>query len=124
MHDLLGHLNSPSCVLTGGILLAVWNEVDQGEDDDPDDIHKVPVQTRDLQRHGVLGLQSATEANEEQAEQPQNAQPHVESVESGKGEERATEDVGLKGQALVVELGELEELATKERATQQGRSQQ
>src|SRR5690606_10406966 len=53
----LGNLTQPDAVLGAalGRHFVVGNEVDEREDNDPNDVNEVPVETGDLQAHRIFG---------------------------------------------------------------------
>src|SRR5215208_3671969 len=61
--------------------IELLDEVDDGEDHDPDDVDEVPVQSRDIDDERVLGAESATHVDREERQQPQHAHGHVRAVE-------------------------------------------
>jgi hypothetical protein len=67
---------------------------------------------------------AASQRDDEQGDQPDNADRHVSAVKPGEDEERRPEHIPLQGEPLVVELGELEVLAADEDRAQQGGRQQ
>src|SRR4051794_6417320 len=52
-------------------------EVDGREDDDPDDIDEVPVQTGDLDKERLLAVQASRPGHRRHVEQPEDADRHV-----------------------------------------------
>src|SRR5687767_7854114 len=79
------------------------NEVDEGEDHDPDDVDEVPVQRAEVNEQRVLRTKPALPVDEEQRHQPQHAGADVRAVEAREREERRPEEVGLDREALVDE---------------------
>ncbi len=53
------------------------NQVDEGEDHDPDDVDEVPVQRAEVHEQRILRAESAFAVDEEQRHQPQHADADV-----------------------------------------------
>src|SRR4051812_1825285 len=98
-----------SCAIGVGLL----DEVDEGEDHDPDDVDEVPVQRGEVDVDRVLRPEPASVVDREQGEEPENPGGHVGPVKAGEGEEGAAEQVGADRQPLVDERGELVRLEAK-----------
>src|SRR4029079_4012636 len=86
---------------------ASLHQVNDGENDDPDHVHEVPVQRRHLEIDRVLGRQLLPERQHEHRDQPDHPDGDVGAVESGQGEKARPEDVALEGEPLVDEMSEL-----------------
>src|SRR6185503_1889241 len=83
------------------------DEVHEREDRDPDHVHEVPVQGRDVDEQRVFRAESALHVDREECEQPEHARRDVRAVEAREREERRTKQVRANGEALVHERGEL-----------------
>src|SRR5215208_6456302 len=92
----------------------IRDQVDEGEDDDPDDVDEVPVQPGYLDIKGLLRWNPAAQGEEEDRQEPGNPDRHVRAVEAGQDEEGGAKDIAFERQTLVGEGGELEELAPDE----------
>src|SRR5215212_5515238 len=97
---------------------ALPDEVDEGEDRDPDDVDKVPVERRDVYQERVPGAEPALDVDREQGDQPQDAGRHVCAVKAGEREERRAEQVGANRESLVHERRELVRLVAQESDTE------
>ena len=62
------------------------HEVDEGEDEDPDEVDEAPVQPEELD---VVSARVATEVLREDGEDVEDANEHVEAVVAGDGVEGA-----------------------------------
>src|SRR5688572_1104111 len=89
-------------------------QVDEGEDRDPDDVDEVPVEAADLDVEVVAGPDAPGEGQEEQGPQPDHAHGHVGPVEPREHVERAAEQVGRQQEPLVGEVAELVDLEPDE----------
>src|SRR3954454_1206404 len=106
---------SISCVSVSLTLASFRQQVDDGEDHDPDDVDEVPVQPGDLHPLGVALRDATLHRETPQRDQPHDPDEHVGAVDAGEDEEARTEQVGVDVEALAGELGELEDLAADER---------
>src|SRR5262245_19850658 len=101
------------------------DQVDDREDGDPDDVHEVPVESRDLDLGRVPGVEPAAKIQDEQAEEPDHPAAHVRAVKAGEHEEARAEQVGRQRQPIVhgesVELVDLvqDEVQAEERGREQ-----
>src|SRR5438309_9519848 len=86
------------------------DQVHHREDDDPDHVDEVPVQTDQLDGLGFVVPQLALRRQDEQREQHEDADGDVGTVEPGEHEETAAEEVLVQRQAGPVEDGELVDL--------------
>src|SRR6185295_18356612 len=87
-------VDSSSAMETRAPLMRVGDEIDDGEDQDPDHVHEVPVQTGDLHLEMLLGGELAPQRDAHQGEQPQDADGDVHAVEAGENEEAAGRNAG------------------------------
>src|SRR5438105_1559015 len=71
------------------------DEVDHGEDDDPDDVDEVPVQPHQLDRFALPDRKPSVQGHPVEREQHQDAARDVRPVEAGQGEEARGDDVRL-----------------------------
>ena len=102
----------------------VFNEVDRREDDDPDDVDEVPVEARDFDVEGAhVAAELTREAVEIHHDEPEYADGDVRTVRTGQDVERRPEDAILDGQAFVVEVGELVDLAAQEDQAEEDHAQ-
>src|SRR3989338_9182072 len=90
------------------------DQVDQGEDRDPHDVHEVPVEPGDLHLDRVGDAEPAAEVEDPEGEQPDHADRHVGAVEAGEDEEGGPEQVPLERQSLAGEVRELVPLEAEE----------
>ncbi len=96
---------------------AQWrpDEVEEGEEEDPDDVHEVPVEPHDLDRGVVLGAVGAPPRQERDPQDDRHADDHVERVEAGHPEVEREVDLRVAALgALQVEGGGVEALAGDE----------
>src|SRR6478752_7349844 len=100
------------CALGRDILIR--DQVDEGEDDDPDDVDEVPVESGYFDIERLILLHPATQRNDEERHEPDDAERHMEPVESGERIERHREHVRRVAESLMIELMELEPLAAQE----------
>src|ERR1044071_8688905 len=82
-------------------LRALFDEVDEREDRDPDDVDEVPVERRDVDEERVLRLQPALDVDREERQQPEHAGSDVRTVEARECEERRSEEIGSDRQPFV-----------------------
>src|SRR5262249_53071199 len=100
----------------------LWDEVDDGEDGDPDDIHEVPVESSNLHLRIVPAVESATKGEHHQDGEPEDPAGDVGAMESGENEERRSEQTGGELEALVEgERCELVHLIEHEMQAEEGR---
>src|SRR5690606_25186918 len=99
LHEHLRNFETTLSALATFRHVSIRKQVNQGKNNDPDDINEVPIESGDFQGHRVLGAQPASQAHEQQSQQPQHTNTHVNTVETGECEEGATEDVALQGEA-------------------------
>src|SRR5262249_35679719 len=104
------HTGNATSAASKGTSSVLRDQVDRREDEDPHDVDEVPVQTGDLDALRIRLGQPALRGAAPQDQQPDDAHRHVRAVQPGEREERRPEHVGRKGEALSVELGELEDL--------------
>src|SRR5579864_7164682 len=97
------------------------DEVDDGEDHDPDDVDEVPVQASDLHHLGLLLRELAPQRKVPEREQHHDAERDVHAMEPREHEEAGAEEVGLDREALADERGELVHLAGDERGAEERR---
>ena len=97
------------------------DQVDEGEDDDPHDVDEVPVQTDQLDDLGLVAGDLAPRSDDHQRQQHDDADGDVDAVEAGERVEARAEQVRGEAEALVVEGGELVDLAADERRAEQRR---
>src|SRR3954471_15015290 len=69
------------------------DEVDEGEDRDPDDVDEMPVERADVDEQRIPWPESALPVDEVQRHQPEHAGRDVGAVEAGEREERRAEQV-------------------------------
>src|SRR3989338_9106131 len=90
------------------------DQVEEREDRDPDDVHEVPVEPRDLDLDRVDGGEPPAQRQDPQRQEPDHADRDVAAVEAREHEERRAEEVLLEREALVHERRELERLEAQE----------
>src|SRR6516162_5374439 len=61
-------------------------QIEQGEQENPHDVNKVPIQAGQLQHGGVLRTELAYEAHEQDDRENHDAAENVQGVEAGHGE--------------------------------------
>src|SRR5256885_15778771 len=84
---------------SGRLVMLAWvsigppllDEVDEREDRNPDDVDKVPVQRRDVDKERVSRAESAAIVDCEQCHKPEHSSGNVRAVESRESEERRSE---------------------------------
>src|SRR5215475_1359982 len=98
------------------------DEVDDGEDGDPDDVDEVPVEAGDLDLGVVARVEPAALELPPEGHEPDHAAADVGAVEAGEGEEGRPEEIGAEGEPVVErECGELVDLVPHEvRAEERG----
>src|SRR5688572_6601626 len=125
---------SPPWACSSTVLSTAWvsvtraslprgQQVDDGEDHDPDHVDEVPVEAGDLHRLRPL-LDAAAEGEAGDRQQHDDAQGHVGAVEAGEDEERAAGHVGGEAHALPDERRELVDLARQEHHAEERRGHQ
>src|SRR5579863_1765107 len=75
------------------------DQVEQREQEDPDDVHEVPVQPDALQGVVPLGGEAPAPGRHQQVAQQPDADHHVQGVQAGHTEVEREEDLGLLGVA-------------------------
>lgn len=78
----------PSPLTSQGKLRPGGDQINDREDDDPDDVHKVPVQSHKFDCHGILRVDSSSKREREQGEEHQDTNSNVRAVETGEHIER------------------------------------
>src|SRR5581483_967613 len=96
-------------------LLTGRDEVDHGEDHDPDDVDEVPVEAHELDRHALTLRDLARERHRDEGQEHQDTDRHVRTVEAGEHVEGRSEQVRRELQPLSIEGRELVDLPTDER---------
>lgn len=90
-------------------------EINQGKDDNPHYVDKVPVESSNLYPQGVLLSQGPIQVLAKEGYEPDYATRYVGSVEARQDKEASPEEVSCRGQAVVyVKLTELEDLEAEE----------
>src|SRR4051794_7038019 len=92
-----------ACVSTAVTSSSLFDQVDDGEDHDPNDVDEVPVQTGDLDGLGLFGRQLAAHRHGPQRDQHHDAERDVNAMEARHHEEARTEEVRMDGEAFVDE---------------------
>src|SRR5215470_10056820 len=101
------------------------DQVDDGEDGDPDDVHEVPVEAGDLDLRIVTRVELAPHGEAHQDQEPDDTAGDVRAVEAGEHEERRAEQARRQPQPLVQrESRELVDLVEHEVQAQHGRHEQ
>src|SRR5215470_9715900 len=100
------------------------DQVDQGEDDDPDDVDEVPVEAADLDLERVPRVEPSPHRQPPHGQEPDDAARDVRAVEPGEHEEGGSEEIRLERQAQVHEVRELEDLEAHETRPEHGRHEQ
>src|SRR5213592_3882565 len=59
----------------------MMNQIEEWEQEDPDDIHKVPVQSHHFHRRVILGTEVQTRCADEDPDQKTDTDDHVQRVE-------------------------------------------
>src|SRR5207245_4520145 len=88
------------------------DQIDDRENNDPDDVDKVPVQSCDLDVQAPGLSHDPPPGQHEQREQPDDSERDVGAVESGQHEERRAKGAHRKVQTFGAERRELEDLPT------------
>src|SRR5262245_39084734 len=91
----------PSVLMTNR---SVGDQVDDGEDHDPDDVDEVPVQAGDLHPFGVALSHALLHRETPQRHQPDDAAGDVGAVQAREHEEARAEQAGVDVEALAREL--------------------
>ena len=98
-----------------GVDLNEFDQVNCCENDDPDNINKVPVKTGDLYIDGALvGVHFTGKGVKVHADQPENTDCNVDTMGPGQHVEGGPEGAAGKRQVFVYEFGELVHLASQE----------
>src|SRR5580704_4000682 len=79
------------------------DDVNDGEDNDPDSIDKVPVQRQDLNAFGVFFAYVAGDGENEHQQQGAQTDNHVRSMQADQRVERSAEEIGADGQPILVD---------------------
>src|SRR5947208_3114061 len=74
-----------------GSAFGLPNDVDRGEEADPDDVDEVPVDARGLDREVAVRRELTAERSVQADPDEHDAPGHVRAVEAGEGEEHAGE---------------------------------
>src|SRR5664279_3792463 len=78
-------------------------EVQRGEQADPDDIDEVPVCADRLDRDVVLGRELAVEPAQQDDRDTDDTAEHVGAVEAGHGEEKRAVDAAVDAEAVLAD---------------------
>src|ERR1019366_7170515 len=82
--------------LTSFLLLRMpVNQVEQGEQVDPDNVDEVPVETAHLERRVVLGCEAAFPCHDQEPGEEAESDDHVEGVQAGHDEVQSKENLGV-----------------------------
>src|ERR1035441_9431164 len=82
--------------LTSFLLLRMpVNQVEQGEQVDPDNVDEVPVETAHLERRVVLGCEAAFPCHYQEPGEEAESDDHVEGVQAGHDEVQSKENLGV-----------------------------
>src|SRR5512133_287657 len=100
-----------SATLRSAIFAPLLDQVDEGEDEDPDEVDEVPVEPRELDRHVVLGRVGARAGLEPDDEQHRHADDDVDPMEAGDEEVERHEDRRPQQLDLLVRVVAAGELA-------------
>src|ERR1035438_3010848 len=112
-----------SCMAVLWLLSA--EDVDNGEDDDPDGVDKMPVEREHLDPAGVFGGEVAGEREKECQRKHDEADDDVAGVQADERVEGGAEEIGADGEAVAVdELVPLMRGAAQEDASEQHRRRQ
>src|SRR5690349_8907451 len=122
-------LSGVPCPLRGAVSLcamigSLLDEVDEGEDRDPDHVDEVPVERRDVDVDRVTWPEPALVVDRQQRAKPDHTGSDVGAVEPGEREERRPEQVGSNRQPFVHERRELVGLKAEERRSENARHPQ
>src|SRR5438445_11598441 len=82
-----------------GSAFGLPNDVDRGEEADPDDIDEVPVDARGLDREVAVRRELSAERAVEADPDEHDAARDVRAVEAGEREEHSREDAGPREEA-------------------------
>src|ERR1017187_237073 len=112
-----------SCIAVLWLLSA--EEVNNGEDDDPDGVDKMPVERKHLDPAGVFGGEAAGEREDEGQRKHDEADDDVAGVQADERVEGGAEEISADGEAVAVdELVPLMRGAAEEDASEQYRRRQ
>src|SRR5204863_8131031 len=73
----------------------VRDQVEEREQEDPDDVHEVPVEAGDLHRRVVERPEAALPGPPRHVEDDRDADDHVQRVQPGQAEVEGEEDLGV-----------------------------
>src|SRR4029077_21141736 len=118
-------LASRSSATTGGswcsmVIASRRDQVDEGEDHDPDDVDEVPVEADELDHLGLVPRHLVLADHADQRQQHDDADGDVDAVEAGQRVEARREQAGREPEPLSIEGRELVRLAADERRPEEG----
>src|SRR5581483_91672 len=90
------------------------NQIDDGEDDDPDDVNEVPVKPGDLDVETSRLRDLPLGCEDEERQQPGNPQRDVRAMKAGQHDERRAAGTGGGVEPFGAEAGELVDLPADE----------
>ncbi|EMH73405.1 hypothetical protein EHI8A_167850 [Entamoeba histolytica HM-1:IMSS-B] len=111
--DEADHVALESAMALGGM------PIDDGEDEDPDDVQEVPEQAQARQAGHVGGGQTLGRDLQHQHDHPDQTRAHVQTVGTDQGEERGQEGTAIRTIALMDQMVELIEFHADEAGTEQ-----
>src|SRR5208282_2156441 len=98
------------------VLMASSQNIENREEKDPHDVHKMPVQTGAFEETVVVRTNLASKRFEKRRDQQQDADKNVHAVKSRKNEETGSHDPGgVKPKTFVMQVNPLKCLVRQEK---------
>ena len=120
---VLGEEVSLAACKNCGAGIETADQVQQREDDDPNNVDEMPIQSEEFDIQGGFGAQASFGSEDGHGHEPDDSQCHVGAMEAGEGEEGGPKQVATQCQSLVLERVEFKDLEPDKDRSQKCRGQ-